>query len=84
MLEITGEYIRLTYPKPEPTRKQRILSFLWPQTITAESRGADWVRMLFFRHVYVMYLGRIWTDDDRGQLTHSEDLREYNKRTGIG
>lgn len=59
MLHITGEYIITKDPGVKPTRRERILSFLWPVTVTSELEGADWIQVHYLDRVYKLRFNRL-------------------------
>jgi hypothetical protein len=59
VLYITGEYIETHPAVPRVPTKTKLLSYLWPQTVTAESRGADFIQILYFEHTYRVRFGKV-------------------------
>lgn len=82
MLYITGEYMMTRYPKPVVTGWQRILSCLVPLWVTADSEGSDYIQRHYFKHTYVLWLGRLTEVGKR--LVESktyDELRKEGKAT---
>lgn len=84
MLEITGEYISLDRKRPETTRIQHLLSWLWPVSIKTEDHGADWVNYLTFETTYVLKRGKWVYRLQKSRLIATEDLRARNERQNHG
>lgn len=72
------DYVEISPALPNPTRWQKILSYLWPIEITAQSEGVDALFFYTVEHTYTLSLG--YAVEQSNRVLSAEELPLYDGR----